>query len=119
VVIAATNCVLILLQEIALHLDAKSMGICDAYYSMLLYPQRLERGVSGVGIETGLELGEKFTGDGGDVADAGHREQDAFGTGIEGDLEGLGEVLDGYDVAAEAHAPQHDHLTLDWLAQYP
>lgn len=27
-------------------------------------------------------------------------------------------AFDGDDVAAEAHAAQHDHLALDWLAQY-
>ena len=47
-----------------------------------LHSQRLKRRISRVGVETGLKLGEQFSGDGRDVADAGHGEQDAFGTGI-------------------------------------
>ena len=39
----------------------------------LLHPQRLERGVSGVGVEAGLEFGEQFAGDAGNVGYAGHR----------------------------------------------
>jgi len=55
--------------------------------SRLLHPQRLERCVSGVGVEAGLEFGEYFAGDCWDVADAGHGEEDSFGTGVVGDLE--------------------------------
>ena len=43
--------------------------------------------------------------------------QDALGTGVEGDLQRLGQVLDRDDVAAQAHAAQDDHLLLERLAQ--
>ena len=51
----------------------------------LLHAQRLEHGVGWVGIKSCLELGEQLAGDGGDVSDAGHWEQDAFGSGVVGD----------------------------------
>jgi len=45
-----------------------------------------EHGLGGVSVEAGLEFGEEFTEDGGDVRDADHGEHDALGTGIRGDL---------------------------------
>ena len=48
---------------------------------------------------------------------ARHRQQQAFGPGVEGDLQRLGQVLDRHDVSAQAHAAQDDHLLLERLAQ--
>jgi hypothetical protein len=43
-----------------------------------LHAQRLERGVAGVGVETGLELGEYLARDRWDVADACHWQKVEF-----------------------------------------
>ncbi len=40
--------------------------------SGIAHSERFENGVDWVGVETGLEFGEEFTGDCGDVFDAGH-----------------------------------------------
>lgn len=65
----------------------------------LLYTQRLEHCINRVGVEPGLELCEQLAGDRWDVLHACHRQQQAFGSGVEGDLQRLGEVLDRDDVA--------------------
>ena len=59
-----------------------------------LHAQGFKHGVHGVGVEVGLELCEQLAGDRRDVLHARHRQQDSLGTGVEGDLERLGQVLD-------------------------
>ncbi len=51
-----------------------------------LHPQRLEDCIPRIGVKARLELGEELAGDRGDVADAGHWQEQALGTGIRRDL---------------------------------
>jgi hypothetical protein len=67
-----------------------------------LHAQRLKHRIARIGVEAGLELGEELPWYGRDVADAGHRQEQALGTSICGDLEGLCKILHGHDVAAES-----------------
>lgn len=57
--------------------------------SASLNSQRLVHGIDRIGAEAGLEFGEQFAGDGGDVLDAGHRQKDEFGSSVERDLKGI------------------------------
>ena len=66
----------------------------------LLHPQRLEHRIHRIREKRCLELREKLPGDAGDVADAGHGQQDAFGPRVEGNLQALGQVLHRDDAAA-------------------
>lgn len=43
----------------------------------------------GVGVEVGLELREEFAGDGSDVVDAGHGQEETLRARVEGNLQGL------------------------------
>ena len=82
-----------------------------------IHPQRLEHGIHRIGIEAGLELGEQFAGDAGDVGDAAHGQQDAFGAGVEGYLQGVGEVAGGAGGAAQGHVAEDDELALHGAAE--
>lgn len=52
-------------------------------------------------------------------ADARHRQQQAFGSGVEGDLQACGQVLDRDQVAAKTHVAQDDDLGLHGLDSTP
>ena len=55
-----------------------------------LHAQRLEHRIHGIGVEARLELGEQLSRNRWNILHARHRQKNAFGTGIEGDLQGLG-----------------------------
>ena len=82
------------------------------------HPQRFEYGIGGIGIKTGLELRKQFSRNTRDVPNAGHWEENPFCPGVKSDLQGLGEILDGDDVSAKAHAAKDGNLRLKRLAQH-
>jgi len=83
----------------------------------LFHPQCFERRIAWVGVETRLKFCEQFTRNCRYVADACHRQQQTFPTGVESHLQGLGQILNRRDVPAETHASEHHQLGLDRLAE--
>ena len=83
-----------------------------------LHPQRFEDRTGWIGIEAGLEFSEEFPWYCRYVADTGHRQEQAFGTRIGGNLERFRQILDGDDVASQAHRAQHHHLRFEGLADH-
>ena len=53
----------------------------------LLHAHCLEHGIHRISVEPRLELGEQLAGNRRDVLHARHRQKDAFGSGVEGDLQ--------------------------------
>ena len=59
----------------------------DSYRARLSpYSKGLKYRIGRISVEPRLELGEQLAGNGRDVLDARHRQQEPFGPGVEGDL---------------------------------
>src|ERR1035441_2642064 len=65
-----------------------------------LHTKCFEHGIGRIGIKTRLKLGKEFSRNCGNIAYAGHREENTAGPATDSHLKLLGEILDGDNVAA-------------------